>query len=165
MTPSNQLNLTSVRHLNRGLFSDYFLDEIVPTLTGTQESHLAAEAEAITTLAQERYQLHSATRHRISSDLGKGGKLNEALTDWWGLADFNSFREQTKKAFKTDVPLKERGEWESFLAAQRLAHQHLTQTIISHEQRLNAVVYAAFALTPEEIVLIERSTQYPYGAT
>jgi hypothetical protein len=30
---------------------------------------------------------------------------------------------------------------------------------------LNAVVYAAFDLTPQEIALVERSTKYPYGAT
>ena len=31
------------------------------------------------------------------------------------------------------------------------------------ETRLNAVVYQAFALTPDEISLIERTTKYPNG--
>jgi hypothetical protein len=32
------------------------------------------------------------------------------------------------------------------------------------ETQLNAVVYEAFNLTPDEIILIEEATKYPYGA-
>jgi predicted SnoaL-like aldol condensation-catalyzing enzyme len=36
--------------------------------------------------------------------------------------------------------------------------------IIARETRLNAIVYDAFALTPDERALIETATRYPSGA-
>ena len=39
----------------------------------------------------------------------------------------------------------------------------LTDEIVRLETALNAEVYAAFALSNEEITLIERETKYSYG--
>ncbi len=90
------------------------------------------------------------------------GKLNNALTAWWDL-DFPTFRAQIKKVFKRDIPLKERHEWELFLADAQQQHQQLTTQIIALETDLNQQVYALFHLTPEEIQIIETSTKYNYG--
>jgi type I restriction-modification system DNA methylase subunit len=135
----------------------------IPDLTSEQEASLAELAETITSKAQERYQLHEATRRRIAADLGKGGKLNERLEEWWLLADVAALRAEVRKAFKTDVPLAERDEWENFLADRRGKHQQMTAKIVALETRLNEIVYEAFKLTAEEIALIERATKYPYG--
>lgn len=43
-------------------------------------------------------------------------------------------------------------------------HNDLTAQIVALETALNAVVYEAFKLTPDEIALIEQATKYPYGA-
>jgi hypothetical protein len=40
----------------------------------------------------------------------------------------------------------------------------MTAQIVTHETRLNAIVYEAFKLTLDEIALIEQATKYPYGA-
>ena len=90
------------------------------------------------------------------------GTFNNALTAWWDL-DFPTFRAQIKKVFKCDIPLKERHEWELFLADARQQHQQLTNQIITLETELNQHVYTLFHLTPEEIQIIETSTKYPYG--
>ncbi|MBN8592270.1 MAG: Eco57I restriction-modification methylase domain-containing protein [Anaerolineae bacterium] len=139
----------------------------IPALTAAQESTLGALAEEITALAGSRYRLHESARHRISADLGAqgaGGKFNKVLYKWWDLPDLAAFRAEVKKSFKAEVPVKERGDWESWLTDQQAQHRALTDQIIDREARLNAVVYQAFELLPDEIALVERATKYPYGA-
>ncbi|MBL8130929.1 MAG: type I restriction endonuclease subunit M, partial [Anaerolineae bacterium] len=131
-------------------------------LTADQESSLAALAEEITSIARARYGLHEAFRHRLRADLGEGAKLNTALESWWTL-EFAALRKEAVKAFKRDVPLNQRDEWESYLADQRARHRDHTAQIVALETRLNQIVYQAFHLTPDEIALIETATQYPYG--
>jgi len=101
-------------------------------------------------------------RHRIQSDLLGGGKLNQKLTAWWEV-EFPALRAEVKKLAKRDIPLTERDDWEAYLAAQRTEHARLTAEIVRRETELNARVYALFALTPQEIALVETSTKYRYG--
>jgi hypothetical protein len=68
-----------------------------------------------------------------------------------------------KRQFGQEIPLRKRGEWRGFLAAQKAGHQRLTDAIIALETRMNAIVYDAFDLTTEERHLIEQTTKYPYG--
>ena len=75
----------------------------------------------------------------------------------------SELRAEVKKAFKRDIPLAERDDWSKYLADQRVKHESLTAQIVALETQVNAVVYTAFALTPDEIDLIERATKYPYG--
>ncbi|MEQ8675489.1 MAG: hypothetical protein RLP44_18030 [Aggregatilineales bacterium] len=74
-----------------------------------------------------------------------------------------SLNDELKKQFKQEIPLGKRSEWRKFLAEQKAQHQRLTDAIIAQETRLNAIVYDAFKLTPEERQLIEDTTKYPYG--
>ncbi len=136
----------------------------IPDLTAQQDSDLAAIAEEITGLARRRYALHEDMRHRLSADLVGGQPLNEALSAWWQLADGSALRAELKKAFKSDIPLRDRSEWDGFLASEQSKHADLTAQIVALETRLNAIVYDAFDLSPDERDLIERATQYPYGA-
>jgi hypothetical protein len=134
-----------------------------PLLETRQKDEIGERALTITQVVQTRYQLHQQIRHRILTDLGTpDGKLNLALTAWWEL-DFPAFRAELKKAFKRDIPLKERHDWELYLADGRRQHQQLTAQIITLETELNQHVYALFHLTPEEIQIIETSTKYNYG--
>ncbi len=136
----------------------------IPELTAQQDADLAAIAEEITGLARQRYALHEDVRHRVRADLSGGQPLNEALSDWWELAGGSALRAELKKAFKSDIPLADRSEWEKFLAQEQSKHAALTDQIVALETRLNAIVYDAFDLTPDERALIERVTKYPYGA-
>lgn len=154
--------------LRAGLWQYQVLSQFVarlpiPDMSDSMREKLGEIAMTITALARQRYQLHQQIRHRIFTDLGTPeGKLNNALTAWWEL-EFSTFRAEIKKAFKHDIPLKERQEWELFLADARQQHQQLTAQIIALETELNQHVYALFRLTPEEIQIIETSTKYPYG--
>lgn len=144
-----------------------FLNRLpIPDLTPSQERQLAEYAEEITGLAQSRYALHEAVRHRISSDLGHDeGKLNTKMTAWWDLDDFKIFQTELKKSYKgVTIPVSARDEWEKYWLSEKSKHDGLTTQIVALETDLNAVVYDAFDLTPAEQNLIEKATKYPYGA-
>ena len=133
-------------------------------MTNTERQALAALAQAITVQAQARYALHCAVRHRIQQDLGSPtSKLNQKLTEWWNLPDLAALRAEVQKALKREIALKDRDEWEGWLAEQQQTHQTYTAEIIRLETDLNARVYALFGLNDEEIKLIEASTKYRYG--
>ncbi len=140
-----------------------YMSEVPIPLAEFNRDEIEKLALTITQAAQTRYQLHEETRHRIITDLNpENHALNNALTAWWDL-NFVKFRAEIKKVFKRDIPLKERHEWELYLADAQHQHQQLTAQIITQETQLNAHVYKLFHLTPEEIHLIEQSTKYNYG--
>ena len=145
------------------LYIQYIKRLRIPEMDEFQQKTIGDLASSLTDTATTRYRLHQQIRHRIIIDLGTPeGKLNNALTAWWNL-DFSTFRTEIKKVFKRDIPLKERHEWELFLADAQQQHQQLTTQIITLETKLNQHVYTLFHLTPEEIQIIEESTKYPYG--
>ena len=136
----------------------------MPKLDTPESKPLADLASTITEFARIRYALHNQVRGRIQSDLGAPGlMLNQKLTAWWELPHLAAFRAELKKALKTDVPLKERDDWEHYLRAQQAEHTRLTAEIVRLETDLNGHVYRLFDLTPDEIQLIEDSTKYRYG--
>jgi hypothetical protein len=106
------------------------------------------------------YALQQEITRRIS-DLATGGsartggKLTNKLKEWWTLPDFAAFQSEIKKAFKADIPVRERSEWESWIAELRPQNYALTAEIAAAEAAINARVYALFDLTPEEIALLE----------
>ena len=107
--------------------------------------------------ARRRYEVTSAVRHRIL-DLAPPDrrKLNSKLENWHEL-DFARFQSEVKKAFHADVPVKQRGDWEAYLAENAREVHSLTAQITAAEQEIDRVVYALFDLTPDEITLLESS--------
>jgi type I restriction-modification system DNA methylase subunit len=136
----------------------------IPELTADQESALGALAEGITQLAQTRYQRHESMRQTIRNEFG-GGEIGTQvrLYRWWELEDEKALSDEIRRQLGQDIPLGRRSEWRKFLADEQAKHQGLTAQIIKQETRMNAIVYDAFDLTPEERDLIERTTKYPYG--
>ena len=86
----------------------------------------------------------------------EGAKLSRRLEEWWSL-DFTAFREEVKRTFRTEIPVKERGEWESYLAKHAAEVRALDAKIETAEREIDAIVYRLFDLTPEEITLLETS--------
>jgi hypothetical protein len=145
------------------LIDQYMRPLRVPDAPAADRDAIGELAMKITAEARARYALHRRARGRILADLGTAGKaLNQKLTAWWEL-DFPAFRAELQKVFKQDIPLKERDDWEEWLALRRREHQQRTEAIVRMEIELNARVYALFDLTPGEIALIEGSTKYRYG--
>ncbi|MGH6864104.1 MAG: hypothetical protein ACRECN_07510, partial [Methylocella sp.] len=88
-------------------------------------------------------------------------KLTTRLQEWWKL-DFKSFQAEIKKAFKADIPLKQRNEWETFLREEGEKVRRLTAEIEQVEREIDAIVYKLFDLTPDEIALLESSLAGQY---
>ncbi len=137
----------------------------IPPATDAQKAELGALAEAAQTAAEKRYALQQEITRRIpdlavSTSLDTNGniratKLTERLKAWWDLPDFAAFQAEVKKALKSDIPLKDRNDWENWISDNRTQIHALTAEIAQIEGEINAKVYALFELTPEEIALLE----------
>lgn len=149
------------------LYKSYMERLPIPDLSSTQESDLAEIAEAITAEASARYQLHEAMRQTISSDFGGGQDISSRidLYKWWDFADEADLNNNLAgRSGWQAIPLGKRSEWRKFLADEKAKHQAFTDTIITHEIRMNAIVYDAFGLDTSERNLIETATKYKYGS-
>jgi hypothetical protein len=83
------------------------------------------------------------------------------LEKWWTL-DFAAFRDEVKRVFRTEVPVKERGSWEAYLAEHAAKVHAFNAAIEKAEREIDAIVYRLFDLTPEEIALLEASIAGQY---
>jgi hypothetical protein len=134
----------------------------LPPMEALVRKTLAQKAESCSTNAIKRLDIQSAVRRRIL-DLAPPHrrKLNGKLEAWQNL-DFANFRSEIKKAFGADIPLKERGEWEVYLAENASEVHALTARIAAAEREIDAIVYGLFDLTPDEIALLEASLEGQY---
>jgi hypothetical protein len=148
------------------MFSQYIDTVPIPPATDADKATLAALAEACQTAAEERYKRQQAVRRRIGDLCPPGNdkvkrdadgrpKLSNKLKDWWELADFAEFRAEVKRLFKADIPLGERSDWEDWLAREKAEIIRLSGEIAGNEAEINRIVYRLFALTDEEIALLE----------
>ncbi|HSN74091.1 MAG TPA: hypothetical protein VL334_03240 [Anaerolineae bacterium] len=79
------------------------------------------------------------------------------------LLGFAGLLTQVRTAFNRDIPLRQRDDWENWLASRRAEHEERTAEIVRLETELNARVYALFDLSAAEIRIVEESTKYRYG--
>ena len=144
------------------LKAQYIAVTVLPEPTGDQSGHLAALGQTCTDAAQKRFAIQSAVRRRIL-DLAPPGraKLTGKLHDWHEL-EFPAFRAEIKRTFRADIPVKERGEWEAYLDENRAQTKALSATIASAEREIDAIVYALFDLTADEIARLEASLEGQY---
>jgi hypothetical protein len=143
------------------LRADFLKDLPLPNFEA-EGGRLAELGEGAVRAARERVTAQSAVRRRIL-DLAPAErhKLSSKLETWWEL-DFGGFLTEVNRAFKVDVPLRQRGEWERFLAENRAAVDRLSTKIETAEREIDAHVYRLFDLTDEEIALLESSLEGQY---
>lgn len=158
--------LSAVTNIARGgylrLRSDFVEQLPIPVISAPTCKKFAALGEACTKAARERYELQSAVRRRIL-DLAppERARLTGKLENWHEL-DFAEFRAAVKQAFRVDIPLKERADWEAYLAENGARVLALTTEIEAAEREIDEIVYALFDLTPDEITLLEASLAGQY---
>jgi hypothetical protein len=135
-----------------------YVEELpIPDVLQVGDERLAALGQTCTDAARKRYEIVAAVRHRIL-DLAppERRKLNGRLEAWHEL-DFAGFQAEVKKVFHADVPVKQRGEWETYLRENAARVRELAGRISTAEREIDTIVYALFDLTPEEIALLEAS--------
>jgi hypothetical protein len=134
----------------------------IPDMSQAVRADLLRLGEICTKASVHSFDVQSTLRHRIL-DLAppERAKLSRKLEDWWTL-DFAAFRDEIKRVFKTEISVKERGEWEAYLAEQSGKVRVLTAEIEAAEREIDAIVYRLFDLTPDEIKLLEDSITGQY---
>jgi hypothetical protein len=143
------------------LREQYVAEVPVPT-DEIHASGLTSASQAATKAACDRFALQTAVRRRVLDFAPpERRKLNGKLEAWYDL-DFAAFRAEIKKVFGADIPLKERGEWEAYLAENAAEVHALTARIEAAEREIDAIVYRLFDLTPDEIALLEASLEGQY---
>lgn len=157
----------------------------IPDLSDEDRAALSQLALSATAVARERYALHGRVRHRLLTDFARAPvstspicdpqsairnspSLNNRLTEWWTL-DFATFRAELRKAFKAEIPVKERADWEQALSDWQRQHADLTARLVALETELDDRVYALFGLTASDRALLADHARhamidYPYGA-
>jgi hypothetical protein len=131
-----------------------------PDLPKRQRTQLVSLSETCRRAASQKLVIQAGFHHRILSDLAlsERRKLTGKLENFWTL-DFDSFRAEVKRAFKTEIPVKDRDEWEKYLVEKSAEVIKLDAEIEAAERKIDAVVYKLFDLTDDEIKLLEDSLE------
>ncbi len=158
--------ISSISPAVRGGFHEMrvqYLEKVpIPKIASSDRKRLAKFGEDCTSTAARRLAIQSTVRHRII-DLAppERAKLSRKLEEWWAL-DFAAFRDEVKRVFRAEVPVKQRGEWEAYLVAHAAKVHALNAEIEKTEREIDTIVYRLFDLTPEEIALLEASIAGQY---
>jgi hypothetical protein len=135
----------------------------IPKFGFGQKLTVGNRAETCTLKHRECFELRSAVCHRILTDLAQSERQNLTgkLEQFWEL-DFAAFRAEVKKAFKIEIPVKDRDGWEKYLADNSAEVVRLTAEIGAAEREIDSIVYKMFDLTEDEIKLLEDSLEGQY---
>ena len=137
----------------------------IPAATEAQQAELSHLATACAQAAKERLAAQKGFGRRILDLLPtpapKGAQLSlgDKLSSWWLLDDFKAFQFEVQKRFKTEIPLRERNDWESLFAEEKSRIQQLSHNIAATERSIDAIVYTLFGLNAAEVALVERAVQ------
>lgn len=158
---------SSVTNIARGgylrLRSDFVEQLPIPIASKALSRQANKLCESCTERAVQRLEIENSFRQRILTDLAppERQKLTTRLENFWTL-DFAAFRAEVKKAFKTEIPVKDRDGWENYLAEKSAEVIRLTAEIEAAEREIDAIVYQLFDLTDDEIELLEASLAGQY---
>ncbi|TKW61103.1 MAG: type I restriction endonuclease subunit M [Blastochloris viridis] len=128
----------------------------IPKATKEQKAALGALAQQCQQAAEARYMAQQEVLKRIP-DLAPNpatAKLTGKLQAWWEL-DFAAFSKEVEKTFRQAIPLKQRNEWEAYLADHRKQVGNLAHRISQLEQEINQQVYTLFGLTADDVAVVE----------
>jgi TaqI-like C-terminal specificity domain len=135
----------------------------IPAATKAQQSELSHLSTACAQAAKARLTAQRDFGRRILDLLPrptpKGAQLSlgDKLSSWWQLEDFKAFQFEVQKRFKTDIPLRERNDWETLFTEQKNRVHQLSANIAATERSIDAMVYTLFSLNAAEIALVERA--------
>ncbi len=88
--------------------------------------------------------------------------LNDKLTAWWSVS-FTDVRAELQRTSATDVPLRDRDDWETLWEERRTEPDALTAKIVACEEEINDRVFGLFELNADERRIVVEETKYPYG--
>jgi len=107
------------------LFTQYMRKLPIPTVSEPQQVLSGTMARHLTERSRTRYQLHLRMRLRIGELCPPDKRLNQKLAARWTL-DWSAFRAAVQPAFKRDIPVRERDDWQELLLERRQEHDRNT---------------------------------------
>jgi hypothetical protein len=116
-------------------------------------------------LAQRRYQGQVHFQRRLFQAFASDGAgvLNQKAEAWWDQS-LNTLGDALKQSFKLPAnPMKNprvADEWEPYLHKRTAENTRLTRALAAAEAELNDRVYRLFALTPDEIRLLQKEVEH-----
>ncbi|MFK5914361.1 MAG: phage tail tube assembly chaperone [Woeseiaceae bacterium] len=134
--------------------------ETLPIPNKPENQGISTIAETIQSKTESRYQCEQGFSRRLV-DLcpdDQTFKLNKKLQSWW-LLDFPELQKEIKKAFKGQISIAERNDWQDFHEAEKTKRDNLNNEIKVLEDELNQEVYRLFKLSDDEITLIESAVK------
>lgn len=138
-------------------FSNHLAAMPLPDWSEETKAQLSSLSKTAHDSAERRLTLQKALARRIV-DLcppDRQPKLTTRLQEWWSLTDFAAFRSEVKKAFKADIPLGDRSDWEDWINRDRSEIARLSAEIDAAEAAINSIVYELFDLTSQEVSLLK----------
>ncbi|HSK28964.1 MAG TPA: N-6 DNA methylase, partial [Candidatus Limnocylindria bacterium] len=113
----------------------------IPEMQPQVQAKLGLLGDVCTKLSRERSRIRSIVRHRIIDLAPPMSKiLSRKLEEWWTL-DFAAFRDEIKRAFHVEIPVKERSDWEAYLADNAAKVHALSAEIERAEREIDTIVY------------------------
>ncbi len=79
--------------------------------------------------------------------------INKKLQSWYSLTGNEFLKELSKQKIK--LPLSEQQEWLQYFEEQKTKANNIQQTIEQTDKEIDAMVYALYGLTAEEIKIVE----------
>ena len=137
----------------------------IPSASEAQQFELSQLAIACAQTAKERLAVQRRVGRRILELLpvpapkGAQANLGDKLGSWWLLDDFKAFHFEVQKRFKTEIPLRERNDWEQLFNEEKNLIRQLSANLAATERSIDAIVYNLFKLNAAEIALIERAVK------
>jgi TaqI-like C-terminal specificity domain/Eco57I restriction-modification methylase/N-6 DNA Methylase len=137
----------------------------IPDTTELHQTELTYLSTACAQAAKERLTAQRDFGRRILDLLptpmpkGAQASLGDKLGSWWQLDDFKAFQFEVQKRFKSDIPLRDRNDWEQWFAEGKSHIQQLSHNIAASERGIDAIVYTLFGLNAAEVALVERAVQ------
>ncbi|MFL6721842.1 MAG: Eco57I restriction-modification methylase domain-containing protein [Sphingomonas sp.] len=121
---------------------------------------LALLATEIQSASEELAALVKQTLHRLA-DIAPSIETMASFRTWPN-QDFTQLRLAIVKRLRTDFPISERDEWERWYENKRLEATAMRQHIANAEAEISQRAYSMFALTTDEIALIEEALEGQY---
>lgn len=130
----------------------------IPEADGAARATVSGLAQQASQTAATALDLERDVQRRIPDlcPLGRSPKMSGRLLRWWAL-EFPTFRAELRRALGADIPLRERAEWEAYLAENRRRLCELRDKISATEASLHRLLCELFDLTDSEAKLLARS--------
>ncbi len=136
-------------------FSSTFLNKTpIKSLSISSQQPFIAKADIMLSKNKELNKISQEFIHLLEAKFSTIN-INKKLQSWYSLTGNEFLKELSKQKIK--LPLSEQQEWLQYFEEQKTKANNIQQTIEQTDKEIDAMVYALYGLTEEEIEIVETS--------